>query len=231
MIELSVVSCTQSSPEDIEKTSIYRWYQEVKDTSPEIHLNIVFNNKLGLPTIYNRIIEEHIESGSESEYMLFVHDDVYIDDLKLVSKLKQAHEGLGYDIIGLAGAIDPTIKHPALWHHMSLRQNHRGFVVHSDGKTGSVFSSGFGITPSRVAIIDGLFMAIHLPSIKKSGWRFNENYDFHHYDLASCIDANKFKLKIGVFPIHVVHESHGLESLDEKSWKNSNEKFLKDYSR
>jgi hypothetical protein len=91
--------------------------------------------------------------------------------------------------------------------------------------------TAFGPTPSRVALIDGLFMAIHLPSILDKGWRFNENYTFHHYDLASCIDANRKGLKIGVYPIHVIHQSPGLLSMEDKLWKDSNQKFLQEYAQ
>ena len=227
MSDLIIISCTTKNNTDCQSTRIYQSHKELnKDNS--IKLDLITNNKTGLPAVYNKKIEEYKNSGVE--YLLFAHDDVYIDDLKLISKLKTAHEKNGYDIIGLAGGLDPVIKHPVLWHIMTERNNYRGCVFHYN-KDGTIFSSGFGPTPSRVALIDGLFIAIHLPTILKVGWRFNENYEFHHYDLASCIDANRLKLKIGVYPIHVIHDSHGLLSLDDPKWKTSNQKFLKEYSR
>jgi hypothetical protein len=48
--------------------------------------------------------------------------------------------------------------------------------------------------------------------------------------MASCIDANRKGLKIGVYPIHVIHQSPGLLSVEDKLWKTSNEKFLQEYA-
>jgi hypothetical protein len=72
-------------------------------------------------------------------------------------------------------------------------------------------------------------MAVHVPSIMKTSWKFNENYTFHHYDLASCIDANRQRLKIGVAPINVIHSSPGLMSVNDAIWSKSNDQFLKEY--
>jgi hypothetical protein len=90
--------------------------------------------------------------------------------------------------------------------------------------------TNFGPTPARVAILDGLFLSVKTKSVKETGWKFNENYKFHHYDIASCIDANKKKLKLGVAPIWVMHNSPGLLSFEDKNFNASQEKFLKEYS-
>jgi GT2 family glycosyltransferase len=228
MTDLVVVTCTEKNEGNFKNTRIAKWYSEIQETHPNIKLDVIFNNQNGLPENYNKKIKEY--SNTNIEYMVFVHDDVYIDDLKIIQKLKHAHDTLKYDIIGLAGCLNPTIKSPTLWHIMGSRENHRGFVNHYI-KDDIQFATHFGYTPSRVAVIDGLFIGIHLPTILKSGWCFNEKYKFHHYDIASCLDANKSKLKIGVYPIHVVHESHGLSSFEDPLWNKSNEIFLKEYGR
>ena len=87
----------------------------------------------------------------------------------------------------------------------------------------------FGPTPSRVAIIDGLFIAVKLKNVLDVGWKFNENFSFHHYDISSCLDANKLKLKVGVVPINVVHDSPGLSDYNNKSYQESEKKFLQLY--
>jgi hypothetical protein len=69
--------------------------------------------------------------------------------------------------------------------------NLRGAVAHPCNDHGQIFMTSFGPTPARVAILDGLFMSINTKRAKQVDWKFNENYNFHHYDIASCIDANK----------------------------------------
>jgi hypothetical protein len=189
-------------------------------------LDVVWDNRLGLSSAYNAKLRKY--AATEVEFLVFVHDDVYIDDLKLPDKLTAAHAKLGYDIIGAAGAVQARVAEPALWHLMSERTQHRGFVHHFLDN-GQVHCSSFGPTPSEVVLIDGVFMAVHLPSVVRKGWQFNENYEFHHYDLASCLDAKKKGLRIGVYPIHIIHESPGLDSTSNPTWRASNQRFLTEY--
>ena len=138
-----------------------------------------------------------------------------------------------FDIVGLAGCLKPVIKTPALWHLMSSRENHRGGVYHPvaiDDVTQPVRYSSFGFTPARVTIIDGLFIAINLKVALNKKWSFNENYAYHHYDIASCIDANMKQMKIGVAPIHAIHQSAGLSSTNDTRWRESEAKFLAQYA-
>lgn len=185
------------------------------------------SNREGLSVMYNSILKEHL---NDFDYIVFLHDDVYVDDLGVCEKLIKAHTQ--FDIVGLAGGVNPIIKAPALWHLMCggfQSNNLRGAVSHPCSKDQIMFTS-FGPTPARVAILDGLFLSVKTKSVKETNWKFNESYNFHHYDIASCIDANKKKLKLGVAPIWVMHNSPGLLSFEDKNFNASQEKFLKEYS-
>ena len=224
--KVAIVSCSRKLEEEANKLPLYRSYTD----GLKLHnciLDITWENSDGMPTVYNRKIQQYKDTGVE--FLVCVHDDVYIDDLKLYEKLKMANTKLGYNIIGLAGGLNPRLTNPALWHIMTDKHQQRGEVAHPAGDSNQTMTTAFGPTPSRVAVIDGLFMAIHLPSVTKTDWKFNENYMFHHYDIASSIDANRKNLRIGVYPIHVIHSSPGLLSLHDKMWSDSNEKFLKEY--
>lgn len=221
-MKVVVTSCTQSINK--EDTLIYKSYNDnLRTTCTE--LIIKAENKTGLSKQYNIFLD--CFKKTDAEWLVLVHDDVYIDDSRLVSKLADAQK-LGYNIVGLAGCREPRIIQYNLWHIMTDKKNLHGIVCHPCNKD-QIMSTCFGPTPSRVAIIDGLFVAIHIPSVKNSKWRFNENYTFHHYDISSCIDANKHKLKIGVMPINVIHTSPGLSSVDDKNWSESNKRFIKEY--
>lgn len=221
-----VVSATRKDQTQANELELYRSFNDGLN-NPVYNLDITWNNSDGLPTVYNRKLEEY--KNSDVEFLVCVHDDVYIDDLKLYEKLKMANQQYNYNIVGLAGGLNPRLTDPALWHIMTERNQQRGQVAHPAGNTNQIMTTPFGPTPSRVAIADGLFLAIHLPSVTKTDWKFNENYTFHHYDLASCIDANRKNLRIGVYPIHVIHKSPGLMSIHDKIWADSNSKFLEEY--
>jgi len=185
------------------------------------------NNTEGLSKRYNDLIRT---SKNLYEYIVFVHDDVFVDDLNVCQKLIHAHRD--FDIVGLAGGINPVIQKPALWHLMCGGfggGNLRGAVAHPAGPE-AVAMTSFGSTPARVAILDGLFLSIKVSSIRSKKWQFNENYKFHHYDIASCIDANQKKLKLGVAPIWVVHNSPGLLNINDKMFTDSQETFMREYS-
>lgn len=224
--QLLIVSCTRKS--EIESSNIPLCRSIVDGRFAEFaDLDMEWNNSRGMPVVYNEKLNKYKDSAYE--FILFVHDDVYIDDMKVLGKLKAAYETYKYGIIGLAGGLNPKVTEYSLWHLMTERTQQRGEVAHPCGNN-QTMTTCFGPTPSRVAIADGLFLAVHLESIKNTKWKFNENYKFHHYDIASCIDANREKIKIGVYPIHVIHQSPGLLSTHDKSWAESNKKFIKEYS-
>lgn len=226
--KLVIVSCTRKQKEEANTLPLYRAFNDGLN-NPNTKLDIIWENTEGMPTVYNRKIQEYI--NTEVEFLVCVHDDVYIDDLKIYEKLSTAKLKLNYDIIGLAGGLNPRINEIGLWHLMTERNQQRGEVAHPAGNNNQTMTTAFGPTPARVAIADGLFLALHLPSINKTDWKFNENYMFHHYDIASCIDANRKGLRIGVYPIHVVHSSPGLLSIHDKVWVDSNEKFVQEYKQ
>jgi hypothetical protein len=73
-------------------------------------------------------------------------------------------------------------------------------------------------------------MSISTRRVLDAGWKFNENYTFHHYDLSSCLDANKKKLRLGVIPILTYHNSPGLRDLNDKTFTENQAKFLQEYA-
>lgn len=219
-----IVACTRAvTDQEVSQLPIVKSFNDCLKSTCELLL--VRGNRQGLPASYNNAM-----NITPADWLVFVHDDVYIDDCRLTHKLDQAYDDHGFDIVGLAGCLNPAIKTHNLWHVMADRKDLRGQVAHPVGTQGQIMTTPFGPTPSRVAMIDGLFMAVRLASVKATGWKFNENYTFHHYDLSSCIDANKHKLKIGVYPINVIHSSPGLSSVENAVWKSSNERFLKEYN-
>ena len=220
MKKILVVSCSARS--SIEKENILI-YQSLRILKHEVRLELHYDNKTPLPVVYNRYLTPKYKK--KYDIVVFAHDDVYIDDLKLRGKL---YGGLKqFDIVGLAGCLNPVIKAPAMWHLMSEPKDYRGFVGHAHKQdVNLIHMSAYGPSPSRVMLVDGLFMAVNLETVLNTDWKFNENFSFHHYDLAASLDANYMKLKLGVIPIHAIHASMGLHNYHDKEFQQSQSKFL-----
>ena len=204
----------------------------------EIGDRVIPNNKKGLPEIYNNIlypvkgdfdVVDHY--GKEDDICVFMHDDVEIHDLFFYEKLKKAHET--YDIVGVAGATKQAYSkdRPSLW-HLSCDN----FIWGTGGKpgdgrgsiitpsNGQIIPTVFGPSPSDVKFIDGCFISVNIKKMKEVGLKFDDDFNFHHYDLQLCLDANKLGLKIGVWPIYLHHNSPGLRNFDQK-FLESDKKF------
>lgn len=221
---LLIVSATQQ--DDINNTRIGA---SVKMLNNQAKLVGVTNNTDGLPKVYNKYMTRKI--SQKHDIVVFAHDDLYIDDAKLRGKLYKAMFIDKYDIVGLAGAQKCDIKSPALWHLMSDRQDWSGCVFHPVGKNSNeVMATSFGPIPRRCLVLDGAFLAVNLRAVKEKRFKFNTNFDFHHYDIASCLDANDKKMKMGTVMIHAIHDSPGLASVEDPAWKESEQKFLELYS-
>ena len=223
MKKILVVTCTKGDGKD---TPLVNSLNELKD---DVSVIVNTHNKTGLSEAYNRqLIADNL---IKHDIVLFAHDDVFVDDMRLKGKLYTATQQLDYDIVGLAGAGEIQIKRPCLWHLMGKRSSWSGAVSHpvDGGKRAAITS--FGPWPSRCLIMDGLFLAVDLKRVLEVGWKFNENYDFHHYDVASCLDANQKKLRMGTYPIYVTHDSPGLNNLNDETFLASEKQFLKEYDR
>ena len=182
--------------------------------------SVFYQNNKGLTKLYNRFISESFKHKK----VIFVHDDVLIEDLFLEEKLNIAFQK--YDIVGLAGSKKCDLKKTPAWHLMSDKEDFCGEVAHSH--EGKVWTTVFGPTESRVLIMDGLFIAVNVERLLETKTTFDENFDFHHYDISFCLNANKNKLKMGVTPIKVVHFGLG-DSMTTIEWRKSADKFIKLY--
>ena len=182
---------------------------------------VIYENKEGLPKIYNKFIKEE----NRDKHIVFVHDDVLIEDLFWKEKLEIAFQK--YDIVGLAGSkkCDLSSDIPA-WHLMCDRNDLVGEVAHSKDKVN--WTTIFGPTDSRALILDGLFIAVNVAKLLETNTKFDEDFSFHHYDITFCLNANKNKLKMGVYPIKVTHYGLG-DSMNSDQWRKSANCFKQKY--
>ena len=222
MKKILVVCCTT---EDGKSTPLVQSLNTIKD---DVSLVVNANNRTGLSQCYNRQLTA--DNLIKHDIVLFVHDDVFIDDLKLKGKLYTAMNDLEYDIVGVAGAGEIKISKPVLWHLISNRKTWSGAVSHPIDSSSKLSVTSFGPWPQRCLIMDGVFLAVDLKRALETGWKFNENYTFHHYDLSSCLDANQKKMKMGTYPIYITHNSPGLRDVNDETFQKSQQTFIEEYN-
>jgi glycosyltransferase involved in cell wall biosynthesis len=198
-----------------------------KKNKNKFYYEVNNRNSKGLSQFYNECIEKY----KSTDYIVFCHDDVDIvnDDVE-----NQIYKGMQeFDILGVAGCVNPKIIEKNLWHWMAQEKNNlfgiAGHPIDLNSKR-TFYVTSFGPTPSRVAIIDGVFMAIKTQKIVETGTKFDEQFMFHHYDIDFSLTGNKNKLKIGVWPILINHMSPGLREFSQE-WSDSNKKFINKWKK
>ncbi len=174
----------------------------------QLIFDICFENRLGLPSVYNSAIKR----AKPDELLLFVHDDVWLDDLDWANALRH---GLGtYDVIGVAGNRRLTAIQPAwLFKVLTVRGFEwdtpylSGAVGHGQHPKGEVQT--YGPTPSRCKALDGVLLATSAAVLGLTGLSFDERFRFHFYDLDFCRAAENAGIRMGTWPIAITHQSVG----------------------
>lgn len=166
----------------------------------------VFTNRLGLPEIYNK----HILDDKASDILVFVHDDVWIDDFFLSDRVIQGLKN--YDILGVAGNRRRVQNQPS-WYFKDTRFSPdesvylSGSVAHGKSPFGQV--SFFGPASVDCELLDGVFLAASTSSLLQNKAIFDQRFDFHFYDLDFCRNARQRGLRLGTWPICLTHQSGG----------------------
>jgi len=133
-----------------------------------------------------------------------VHDDVLIEDIFLSEKLNEAIRR--FDVVGIAGGLTPN-KGALRW--FDPWENLSGAVGHPCNNELIIDVTHYGPSPSECKLIDGLFMAVNVEKVLKLGVFFDRQFKFHFYDLDFCLSCIKNGLRIGTWPIWVVHYGEG----------------------
>jgi GT2 family glycosyltransferase len=177
---------------------------------------ITFSNTQGLPIVYNAAID----SDDPQDILLFIHDDVWVDDYFLCSRIEEGIKR--FDVLGVAGNIRLAKGHVGwAFRGDDLRWddkiNLRGAVAHGATPFGTI--SPYGLTPDSCMLLDGVFLAARKSILRNSGVRFDPRFDFHFYDVDFCRTACSAGLSLGVWPIAITHNSGG--SFGSPEWRHA----------
>jgi GT2 family glycosyltransferase len=182
---------------------------------------VAFENTRGLPEIYNA----RIDAADAQDLLVFVHDDVWIDDYFLAERVI---EGLqAYDVIGVAGNRRRLPGQPA-WAFVDAKFTWdekvqlSGAVAHGRNPFGAI--SFFGPAPADCELLDGVLLAARRSKLTAAGLRFDPRFEFHFYDMDFCRSARAKGLRLGTWPICITHQSGG--AFGSEAWREKFDKYL-----
>lgn len=171
-----------------------------------IRIKCFYENTEGLSSIYN----DAIETAPLDTVLIFMHDDVWINEDDFFQKIS---EGLNrFDIIGIAGNKHIQPYQPA-WLFKDIHgtfddeANLSGQIGH--GNLNESHVTIYGNSPSSCELLDGVFLAVKKNTLVNTSLKFDLQFDFHFYDLDFCRAARKLGLNLGTWPINLIHQSPG----------------------
>ena len=205
--KLLIVTATRKSPALFEDTTLLGRSIRRLISDGRIEVRVAADNRQGLPGVYN----EQISGENRGKMLLFLHDDVWLDDCFVYERLAEA---LGaFDVVGIAGNQRRVPLQPA-WNFVSEQPfqwdepgNLSGVVGHGANPGGEL--SRYGLPGQACRLLDGVFLAARCDILLSSGVRFDERFTFDFYDLDFCRTAEAAGLSLGTRPIAVTHDSSG----------------------
>lgn len=217
-----VIASRESESDFFEKTATGRSLSICQ--YPFLEIRLFPCNTIGLPRQYNIAI---LESINDPAILVFIHDDVHMLDFFWASQMIDALAE--FDVVGLAGNKRRVSKQPA-WAFIDSKftwddsENLSGVVGHGKGFPPDNLSF-FGLPRQEVKLLDGLMLIADSSTLLQHDIKFDEQFDFHFYDLDFCRQIEKKGLKMGTWPISVIHESGG--NFGSKDWSLGYQKYIK----
>jgi len=188
-----------------------------------LDIKLFSENKVGLPELYNQAIRECKDSPAT---LVFAHDDLYFLDFFWCSRIV---EGLKrFDVIGIAGNKRRTPGQPS-WAFLDTK-----LTWDSPSNLSGVVANGFGFPPQqlnifgtprqKVLLLDGLLLAAHSETLICKELFFDEQFDFHFYDMDFCRQAESRGVSCGTWDLALIHESAG--NLSSPAWASGYRRYL-----
>lgn len=221
-LDVEVVSATRYSEADFwEKSALGLSLKRHLKQDARLSAHISFENTRGLSQVFN----DRIEQANKDATLIFIHDDVWIDEPNFADVV---HKGLEkFDVIGIAGNKRRLPNQPA-WAFVDLnftwddKANLSGQVAHSKDAFGKL--EIFGEAPAACELLDGVFLAAKKSSLIKAKVKFDQQFDFHFYDLDFCRTATQAGLSLGTWLIKLTHQSAG--AFGTPQWREKHQKYI-----
>jgi hypothetical protein len=195
-----------------QRSPLWRSLQSVRQAAP-VALRVFASNARPLGACYN----EAIEAAAPDDVIVFVHDDVWIDDWMAGWRVQEA---LGrFDVVGVAGNTRRQPRQETWYARPGGEQVDTGYLsgAIAHGPPGQATLNLYGPSPADVRLVDGVFIAARASRLRQAGVRFDPAFPFHFYDMDFCRSAERAGLRIGTWPIAITHASEGA-GIGTPSW-------------
>ena len=224
MIRFITSTRIHSIEEFMTQTLLGQSFQRLAHLS-EIEIKVGLNAKDGLATVYN----PEIEQASPEDILVFIHDDVWIDDWLIELRLKEALNS--FDLIGIAG--NPFREPRQRGWYGTINAVGEAFKPLGEprfaiGQLNAPPTYSSNIAPIKVKLLDGVFIAVKASTLHSSNIRFDPQFLYHHYDLDLCRQCEQANLKMGVWPIALTH-AQTIGDLNQ-AWFDSGTAYLNKWS-
>jgi hypothetical protein len=189
-----------------------------------LHARIAFENRASLSKIYNLCID----APQAAEILVFIHDDVWLDDYFFAERIIAGLQN--FDILGIAGNRRRLPRQPS-WCFtgqmndkfiQETRENLSGAVAHGTAPFGRV--TNYGPVPAQCELLDGVLLAARRDTLRSKGVRFDPRFDFHFYDLDFCRSAKAAGLVLGTGTVALTHRSQ--DAFGSADWCRNYEIYL-----
>jgi GT2 family glycosyltransferase len=183
---------------------------------------VATSNRRGLPLVYN----EMLDRAADDTVLIFVHDDIWIDDYYMIQRVIEGLER--FDVIGIAGNRRRAAYQPG-WNFIDIDwqrdapENLSGLISSGPQPGGEV--QYYGSVPAACELLDGVFLAAKKSTLAKNNVRFDPLFDFHCYDMDFCRTARQNGLRLGTWPICMTHQSNGIFGTPE--WRTNYQMYLR----
>jgi hypothetical protein len=225
MMDIRVVSATRKTREEFLRDCALGRSLQLYKGMPGWTLRLFPQNADPLPALYNRAIEE---CADDPALLLFIHDDVWLNDFYWHARIAQGLQA--FDVLGVAGNRRRLPRQPG-WAFVDdsftwdERSNLSGCVGHGKGFPAPL--SLFGPSGQSCKLLDGLLLAADSRVLHEKGLRFDPAFAFHFYDMDFCRQAELRGLRMGTWPLSVVHESGG--AFGTPAWRSAYRGYLEKY--
>lgn len=194
-----------------------------------IHARIAFENRVSLSEIFNLAID----NPKASEILVFIHDDVWLDDHFFADHIIAGLQN--FDVVGIAGnrrrlprqpswAFTEQIQDRFAW---DARENLSGAVAHGTAPFGRVTS--YGHVPAHCELLDGVLLAARRDTLRGKRVRFDPRFDFHFYDMDFCRSARVAGLALGTCTVALTHLSQ--DAFGSADWQRNFALYLEKWGQ
>ena len=215
-VRFRFVCATRESPEGFRaKTALGRSVVPYLGAA-SVELKLFADNRHGLPGLYNQAIRD---AETSPAILIFLHDDVHLCDLFWAWHIAAGLQH--FDVVGVAGNRRRVPRQPS-WCFLDEK-----FTLDSPEYLSGIVAHGKGFPPAnidcygppgrQVKLLDGVLLAVRSETLLSKRIAFDERFDFHFYDLDFCRQAEAAQLRLGTWPLSVIHESVG--TLGTPEWR------------